>query len=78
MRLRQVPEQPHTYIVENDHHRQLGTVDEIHRHQTTNQTDSGTVIVRYIGTRFTGLGAPMFEQKEFSGFTAALQYVGGN
>lgn len=63
-----VPEQPFTYIVENDYGKPLGTVDEFHRNDK----------VSYNGTRFTGLGAPLLEQKGFSGFTAALQYVGGN
>ena len=66
MHIRQVTDQPHTYIVENDYGKQLGTVDELHRNDK----------VSYIGTRFDGRG--MFEQKEISGFTAALQYVGGN
>lgn len=65
MQIHLVPEQPFTYIVENDYGKPLGTVDEFHRNDK----------VSYNGTRFTGLGA---EQKEFSGFTAALQYVGGN
>lgn len=67
--IHQLPEQPFTYIVENGYGKVLGTVDEIHRNDK----------VSYNGTRFTGLGAPLLEQKElFSGFTAALQYVGGN
>ena len=64
MQIYQVESQPHTYIVENDH-RQLGTVDEFHRNEK----------VSYIATRFDGRG--MFEQKEFPGFTAALQFVSG-
>ena len=70
MTISQVPEQPHTYILENDYGKQLGTVDEYHRNEK----------VSYIATRFTGhiAGMPMpFEQKEFSGFTAALQFVSG-
>ena len=69
MQFRQVQEQPHTYIVEDDNHRQLGTVDEFHRNEK----------VSYIATRFRGpiVGMPMpFEQKEFPGFTAALEFVG--
>ena len=68
MRIRQVPEQPHTYIVENDYGRQLGTVDEFHKKDGS---------VYYVAIRFTGpgVGMPMFEQKTFSGFTAALQFI---
>ena len=64
MKFRQVESQPHTYIVEDDNQRQLGTVDEFHK--------SG--IVYYVATRFRGKG--MFEQKDFRGFTAALEFVG--
>ena len=66
MQFHQAEYQPHTYIVEDDNQRQLGTVDEFHRNEK----------VSYIATRFTGLGAPMFEQKDFPGFTAALQFAG--
>ena len=65
MQFRQVKYQPHTYIVENEDGKQLGTVDEFHK----------IGIVYYVGTRFAGRG--MVEQKEFSGFTAALKFVGG-
>lgn len=71
MQFHQVESQPHTYIVENDYGKQLGTVDEFHRNEK----------VSYIATRFAGpvVGMPMpFEQKEFPGFTAALQFVNGN
>ena len=64
MQFRQVESQPHTYIVENDYGKQLGTVDEFHKNG----------FVYYVGTRFAGPG--MFEQKDFPGFTAALQFVG--
>lgn len=64
MQFHQAQYRPHTYIVENDYGKQLGTVDEFHRNDK----------VSYIGTRFDGRG--MFEQEEFSGFTAALQFVG--
>ena len=59
MQFHQVQEQPHTYIVENDYGKQLGTVDEFHRNEK----------VSYIATRFN---KGTFEQKEFPGFTAAL------
>lgn len=72
MQFHQVTEQPHTYIVENDYGRQLGTVDEFHQVDT----DTNTTIVSYVAIRFLGPGAPMFEEKEFSGFTAALEFVG--
>ena len=63
MQIRQVTYQPYTYIVENDYGKQLGTVDEFHRNEK----------VSYIATRFDGRG--MFEQKDFTGFTAALEMV---
>lgn len=66
MQFHQAQHRPHTYIVENDYGTQLGNVDEFHKKDGA---------VSYIGTRFDGRG--MFEQKEFSGFTAALQFVGG-
>ena len=62
MQIRQVTDQPYTYIVENDG-KQLGTVDEFHRNEK----------VSYIATRFDGRG--MFEQKDFTGFTAALAWM---
>ena len=61
--IRQVTDQPYTYIVENDYGKQLGTVDEFHRNEK----------VSYIATRFDGRG--MFEQKDFTGFTAALAWM---
>ena len=64
MKIRQVTDQPYTYIVENDYGKQLGTVDEFHRNEK----------VSYIATRFDGRG--MFEQKYFTGFTAALAFAG--
>lgn len=64
MQLHQVQDRPHTYIVGDDYGEQLGTVDEFHRNDK----------VSYIGTRFDARG--MFEQEEFSGFTAALRFVG--
>ena len=64
MQIRQVTDQPYTYIVENDYGKQLGTVDEFHRNEK----------VSYIATRFDGRG--MFEQKGFTGFTAALEFAG--
>ena len=75
MQIRQAEYRPHTYIVENDHHCQLGTVDEFH----TERPDTNTIVVSYVAIRFAGpiVGMPMpFEQKEFSGFTAALEFVG--
>lgn len=69
MQFHQIQEQPHTYIVENDYGTQLGTVDEFHKNEgMENET------VYYVGIRFDGRG--MFEQKEFPGFTSALQFVG--
>ena len=70
MQFHQVTDRPHTYIVENDYGKQLGTVDEFH----TDDTDTNTTIVSYVAIRFDNKG--IFEQKEFSGFTAALQFVG--
>ena len=71
MQIYQVESQPHTYIVEDDNQRELmGTVDEFH----TERPDTNTTIVSYVAIRFIGHG--IFEQKEFSGFTAALQFVG--
>ena len=67
MQFHQVTDRPHTYIVENDYGKQLGTVDEFH-------TDTNTTTVSYVAIRFDNKG--IFEQKEFSGFTAALQFVG--
>ena len=71
MQLHQVPEQPHTYIVENDNQRQLGTVDEYHTKDNATGGFAGRIL--YIGTRFTGHG--IFEERTFPGFTAALQFV---
>ena len=62
MRIRQVTDQPYTYIVENDYGKQLGNVDEFHKNG----------FVYYVGTRFDNKG--MFEQKDFPGFTAALEW----
>ena len=64
MQIHQIESQPHTYIVEDDNHRQLGTVDEFHK-------NNGTVY--YVAIRFD---KGTFEQKEFPGFTAALEFVG--
>lgn len=66
MQIYQLESRPHTYIVENDYGKQLGTVDEFHNNN--NET------VSYTAIRFYGRG--MFEQKDFPGFTAALQFVG--
>ena len=74
MQFRQVESRPHTYIVEDDNRRQLGTVDEFH----TERPDINTTIVSYVAIRFIGpiVGMPMpLEQKTFSGFTAALEFV---
>ena len=68
MQLHQVEEQPYTYIVEDDHGKQLGTVDEFHNNNANGENET----VSYVAIRFDGRG--MFEQKEFSGFTAALQF----
>ena len=65
MQIRQVTDQPYTYIVGNDYGEQWGTVDEFHRNEK----------VSYIATRFDERG--MFEQKVFTGFTAALEYIAG-
>ena len=70
MQFHQVESQPHTYVVEDDNQRQLGTVDEFH----TNRPDTNTTIVSYVAIRFLGDG--IFEEMEFSGFTAALEFVG--
>lgn len=64
MQFRQVESQPHTYIVEDDNQRQLGTVDEFHKNG----------FVYYVAIRFYRNG--IFEQKKFSGFTAALEFAG--
>ena len=64
MQIRQVTDQPYTYIVENDYGKELGTVDEFHRNEK----------VSYVATRFDGRG--MFDQKSFTGFTAALEFAG--
>ena len=69
MQFHQVESQPHTYIVENDYGKQLGTVDEFHPRKAP-----GTIL--YIARRFDGRG--MFEEKDFPGFTAALQFVAGH
>lgn len=75
MRIHQVPEQPFTYIVENDHGRHLGTVDEFH----ASNTATGTITIHYIARRLASRGMiPDVEVEEFRGFTAALQYVGGD
>ena len=66
MQIHQVTDQPYTYIVGNDYGMQWGTVDEFHRNEK----------VSYIATRFDGRG--MFEQKGFTGFTAALEWVEGS
>ena len=63
MQFHQVESQPHTYIVENDHGKRLGTVDEFH--------ENG--FVHYVAIRFDN---GTFEHKDFPGFTAALQFVG--
>ena len=63
MQFRQAEYRPHTYIVENNYGKQLGTVDEFHK--------SGTV--SYVAIRFD---KGTFDHKEFSGFTAALEFVG--
>ena len=75
MQLYQIADQPHTYIVETSRGRQLGIVDEFHQTHQTHPTHKTHHKITYIGTRFDGRG--MFEQKEFSGFTAALQFVSG-
>ena len=66
MQFRQVTEQPYTYIVEDDYGKQLGTVDEFHPSKTP-------WLIKYVARRFDGRG--MFEERTFSGFTAALQFV---
>ena len=71
MQLHQIPDQPHTYIVENDYGTQLGTVDEYHTKKNAPGGFAGRVL--YIARRFDGRG--MFEEKTFHGFTAALQFV---
>ena len=65
MQFHQVESQPHTYIVEDDNQRQLGTVHEFHNNA------NGTV--SYVAIRFD---KGTFDHKEFPGFTAALQFVG--
>lgn len=66
MQFHQVPEQPYTYIVEDDYGKQLGTVDEFHPSR-----EPGTIT--YIALRFNEHGD--LKQKAFPGFTAALQFV---
>ena len=72
MQIYRVESQPHTYIVENGYGKQLGTVDEFHNHNHNANGENETV--SYIATRFFGHG--IFEQEDFSGFTAALQFAG--
>ena len=71
MQFHQVAEQPHTYIVEDDYGKQLGTVDEFHPGNDAPGGFAGRTL--YIALRFDGSG--MFEEKAFSGFTAALLFV---
>lgn len=71
MQFHQVTGQPHTYIVEDDYGKQLGTVDEFHP-----RTEPGTI--HYIAYRFGWPGWPgmsVSEEKTFPGFTAALLFV---
>ena len=74
MQIYQIKSQPHTYIVEDDdHEKQLGTVDEYHTKENATGGFAGRIL--YIARRFEGRG--MFAEKTFPGFTAALQFVSG-
>ena len=66
MQIHQIKSQPHTYIVENDYGKQLGTVDEFHN-------NANPTTVSYVAIRFD---KGTFDHKEFPGFTAALEFVG--